>query len=236
MSYPQPNFICHLSSLHRLATDFQFILDQYRVLTKCPCKTHKAYFQDDYHDDGRGSISGIWRQLTNVLWFLIPASSPWTHHMLASTRTIWMASGHETQVHKYQEAFTEGVIALGHQRKRDTLDITNLGGTWESLMRFKQPSKQSRKGSHIADALQKIRPCELKCMQLEDADIPLRDLSPNHLNMISAVSPWFPMILGLESEVTTQATYKGHKWLKVLQTPPKQSLWIGIASATPQLV
>jgi hypothetical protein len=33
------------------------------------------------------------------------------------------------KVHKYQEAFTEGVIALGHQRKHDTLDLTNLGGT-----------------------------------------------------------------------------------------------------------
>jgi hypothetical protein len=76
MSCPQPNSICHLSSLHRLATDFQFILDQYRVLTKCPCKTHKAYVRDEYNDDGRSSISGIWRQLTNVLWFLIPASSP----------------------------------------------------------------------------------------------------------------------------------------------------------------
>jgi hypothetical protein len=31
-----------LSSLHRLATDFQFIPDQYRVLNKCPCKTHKV--------------------------------------------------------------------------------------------------------------------------------------------------------------------------------------------------
>lgn len=141
------------------------------------------------------------------------------------------------KVHKYQEAFTEGVIALGHQRKHDTLDITNLGGTWESLMRFKQPSKQCRKGSHMAWTLQKIRPWELKCMQLEDADFPLRDLSPNHLSMISAVSLWFPMILGLESEVTTQATYKGHKRLKVLQThqflnhwgpkikaPPKQAI------------
>jgi hypothetical protein len=49
-------------------------------------------------------------------------------------------------------------------------------------------------------------------MQLEDANFPLRDLSPNHLSMSSAVSLWFPMILGLESEVTTQATYKGHKY------------------------